>query len=370
MARFSCDSFWIEHVTWNRRTGQATFGLGAGFGRRGRRDRAAVARDQGVDGRRDEQGEHRADRHAGGDHEPEVEPAARAGALGQEQREGRELKMQEPAVHAGGEETTLLPAPSGRYLAEEHALSVTPSISVLHSLRGRGPQRYRAELLGVADPVVNRADPRGAGAAACPQPQTCFSLPRLVSSGAEVAACARLLGPGQATLLEGLRASEAELRRAARTPHRYWHFSSHVVVDGERPNNSFVALSLPERLTVFDILGLTPRIHLIDPVPYETLVHLMIRSYLILTDSGGIQEECYIFRKPVIVLREVTERSEAIGAGYAFLAGHSQEKIRKLFYQIDKRISYGYNFFSNKNPFGDGKAAGRIAKIIEKKLLV
>lgn len=118
------------------------------------------------------------------------------------------------------------------------------------------------------------------------------------------------------------------------------------------------------------ILKSIRNIILLSPVDYLSFIFLMRKCLFIISDSGVIQEECYIFRKPVIVLREVTERSEAIGAGYAFLAGHSQEKIRKLFYQIDKRISYGYNFFSKKNPFGDGKAAGRIAKIIEKKLLV
>jgi len=153
-----------------------------------------------------------------------------------------------------------LPAPSGRYLAEERALSYTPSASLLQSLRERGGGGYDRDFLGVADPVVNRADPRGAG---CGEEQPCLSLPRLVSSEAEARSCARLFGEQRSTILAGLAASEGGLREAARLSHRYWHFASHVVVDTRRPNHSFIALSNPDRLTVFDIAGLPVRAEMV-----------------------------------------------------------------------------------------------------------
>jgi tetratricopeptide (TPR) repeat protein len=146
--------------------------------------------------------------------------------------------------------------PSGRYVAEERALSFVPSISVLNSLRGRPGTAYRADFLAVADPVLNRADPRGAGALKCGAEKVCAPLPRLVSSEAEAGACARQFPAGRATVLTGLEASEARLRSAAAGAFRYWHFSSHVVVDTERPNHSFIALTLPDRLTVYDVLSL------------------------------------------------------------------------------------------------------------------
>ncbi len=108
---------------------------------------------------------------------------------------------------------------------------------------------------------------------------------------------------------------------------------------------------------------------LLPPADYLSFIYLMKHCRFIISDSGGVQEECFIFKKPIIVLRENTERNEAINAGYAFLAGHSSEKIKELFYEIDKRISKRYNFFRKKNPFGDGKASQRIAGIIENKLV-
>jgi tetratricopeptide (TPR) repeat protein len=156
-----------------------------------------------------------------------------------------------------------LTAPSGRYVAEERALSFVPSISVLQSLRERPAPPYGRAFLGVADPVLNRADPRGAGVVRCPEEAACAPLPRLVSSEGEVRACARLFGRERSTVLTGLEASEAGLRRAAAGSYRFWHFSSHVVVDGERPNHSFIALTLPEKLTVYDIVGLPVRAELV-----------------------------------------------------------------------------------------------------------
>jgi UDP-N-acetylglucosamine 2-epimerase (non-hydrolysing) len=114
------------------------------------------------------------------------------------------------------------------------------------------------------------------------------------------------------------------------------------------------------------ILKNVENFHLLPPVDYVSFLYLMKQCRFIISDSGGVQEECYVFRKPVIVIRKDTERNEAIDAGYAFLAGHTPEKIKKLFYSVDSKISKGNNFFKSKNPFGDGKAAQRIVKIIQK----
>jgi UDP-N-acetylglucosamine 2-epimerase (non-hydrolysing) len=126
--------------------------------------------------------------------------------------------------------------------------------------------------------------------------------------------------------------------------------------------NPNVKIPVYEKLKSIENFILTP------PVDYLSFILLMKHSRFIISDSGGIQEECYSFKKPVIVLREVTERSEAVDDGYAFLAGHSTEKIKKIFYEVDRKISKGYNFFQKKNPFGDGKASRRIAEIVNKKL--
>jgi CHAT domain-containing protein len=107
---------------------------------------------------------------------------------------------------------------------------------------------------------VNPADPR------LPARRVASSevmLPRLASSAAEAQACARLFGADRSTVLTGTAVSESELRRQAAAGYRYWHLTSHVVVDAERPNTSFIALSLPEKLTVLEVLGLPARAEMV-----------------------------------------------------------------------------------------------------------
>lgn len=108
-----------------------------------------------------------------------------------------------------------------------------------------------------------------------------------------------------------------------------------------------------------------PRIHLVPPLGYQTMVNLMSSCYLILTDSGGIQEEAPSLGKPVLVLREVTERQEVVDAGVARLVGTNSEVI----VQETERLLHNpedYAAMSGKaNPFGDGTAARRIAGILE-----
>lgn len=111
---------------------------------------------------------------------------------------------------------------------------------------------------------------------------------------------------------------------------------------------------------VHGLLGNVERVHLIEPLPYAPFVWLMDHAYVILTDSGGIQEEAPSLGKPVLVMREVTERPEGIEAGCVALAGVDRnlivESVTKLL--TDDNL---YNKMSKtKNPYGDGKAAIRI----------
>ncbi len=111
---------------------------------------------------------------------------------------------------------------------------------------------------------------------------------------------------------------------------------------------------------VNEILSGLPNVHLINPLDYLPFVYLMDRSYFILTDSGGVQEEAPSLGKPVLVMREVTERPEAVEAGTVILVGTNKENIvessQKL---LDDEIHYK-NMAMSHNPYGDGKACDRI----------
>jgi UDP-N-acetylglucosamine 2-epimerase (non-hydrolysing) len=109
-------------------------------------------------------------------------------------------------------------------------------------------------------------------------------------------------------------------------------------------------------------------VFLFDPLGYLDFNYLMKKCHFIMTDSGGIQEECYFYKKPVMILRDVTERNEAIKAGYAFLLGSSPNKITNKFKDIDRKLKNNFNFFKVPNPFGDGKASKRITKFISTNL--
>jgi UDP-N-acetylglucosamine 2-epimerase (non-hydrolysing) len=107
---------------------------------------------------------------------------------------------------------------------------------------------------------------------------------------------------------------------------------------------------------------------LIPPLDYIKFLSLMSKSLFIMSDSGGVQEECYVFQKPVIVLRDVTERNEAIKAGYAFLTGSNKEKIMQKFEELRSKLLNGSFIFPPDNPFGDGNASKKIVEIIKQKI--
>lgn len=109
----------------------------------------------------------------------------------------------------------------------------------------------------------------------------------------------------------------------------------------------------------------TDRIHLIEPLEYEPFANLMAKADLILTDSGGIQEEAPALGKPVLVLRKETERPEAVEAGTVLLAGIEEQTIYEMTAELISD-SGAYDRMANAvNPYGDGKSAKRIAAIIK-----
>ena len=116
-----------------------------------------------------------------------------------------------------------------------------------------------------------------------------------------------------------------------------------------------------------EILARLPNVHLIEPLPYEPFVFLMDRASLILTDSGGIQEEAPSLGKPVVVMRERTERLEAVRAGTVTLAGNTGRGLENA---IERVVLLGKKHNrSLKNPYGDGRATEKILKILWQRLL-
>lgn len=125
-----------------------------------------------------------------------------------------------------------------------------------------------------------------------------------------------------------------------------------------------VHLNPAVRETVWDILGDKARVHLIDPLDVEELHNAIARSYMVMTDSGGIQEEALALAKPVLVLRRETERPEAIAAGTVKIAGVDKDVIKKLAKELlDDKEEYN-KMAHSANPYGDGNASKRICEAI------
>lgn len=118
---------------------------------------------------------------------------------------------------------------------------------------------------------------------------------------------------------------------------------------------------------VMEILGRKKlaNVHLIKPVDYLSFAYLMNRSYLIITDSGGVQEEAPSLNKPVLVIRDNTERTEALEAGTVRLVGTDREKIVAEAGQLLSDKSAYQRMAGSSNPYGDGRAAERIVEIIK-----
>ena len=114
-----------------------------------------------------------------------------------------------------------------------------------------------------------------------------------------------------------------------------------------------------------EILAGEERVHIIEPLEVFDFHNFLNQSYLILTDSGGIQEEAPSMGKPVLVLRDTTERPEGIAAGTLKLAGTNEETIYKMIYEL-LNDDVAYSEMANaSNPYGDGHASERIADFIQ-----
>lgn len=113
------------------------------------------------------------------------------------------------------------------------------------------------------------------------------------------------------------------------------------------------------------LLGGMANVHLIEPQDYLPFVYLMDRSTLILTDSGGIQEEAPSLGKPVLVMRDTTERPEAVAAGTVKLVGTDVDKIEGQVHALLTDISAYQAMARAHNPYGDGQACQRIAQVLQ-----
>src|SRR5207249_8704029 len=112
-----------------------------------------------------------------------------------------------------------------------------------------------------------------------------------------------------------------------------------------------------------------PNIVLTDPLEYVSFVDLMRRAHIIITDSGGVQEEAPSLGKPVLVMRETTERPEAVTAGTVKLVGTDPDKILSHASELLQNPGVYRTMSQAHNPYGDGKAAPRIVEILIEKLL-
>ena len=116
---------------------------------------------------------------------------------------------------------------------------------------------------------------------------------------------------------------------------------------------------------VYEILSDTHNIHLIEPLMYQEFVFLLKHSYMILTDSGGIQEEAPSLGKPVVVMRDITERPEAVKAGTVVLSGNNKDAIIKEVTSLIKDNDKYLKMSKSYNPYGNGDACTKIVDILK-----
>jgi UDP-N-acetylglucosamine 2-epimerase (non-hydrolysing) len=121
------------------------------------------------------------------------------------------------------------------------------------------------------------------------------------------------------------------------------------------------------REVVFEELRDTPRVTLLEPLSYPDLLEVMRRSTLVLSDSGGIQEEAPALHKPILILRTVTERPEVVNAGFGRLVGTDPDTVVATASALLQDEAACRRMTAGENPFGDGRAAERIVAIIAKR---
>jgi UDP-N-acetylglucosamine 2-epimerase (non-hydrolysing) len=165
------------------------------------------------------------------------------------------------------------------------------------------------------------------------------------------------------------------LKRVVLTTHRRESFGSYMtttlqVLRRFVEANDDIALVFPVHPnpvvveTTRQVLGDHPRIRLIEPLNYEDFVMLLSRAWLIVSDSGGVQEEAPTLGKPLIILRENTERPEAVESGIARLVGDRPERLASLLDEAKNPNSWAHRAGKISNPFGDGHAGARIVSVI------
>lgn len=150
---------------------------------------------------------------------------------------------------------------------------------------------------------------------------------------------------------DGIRSIAAAVKRLAATRPDL-HF---IIPVHPNPNVQPVFTATLQNIT---------NVHLTDPMGYDEILYLMQRSAIILTDSGGIQEEAPSFNVPLLVLRNETERPEGIAAGCSILVGTHPETIEKQFLEIIQNPEIYQKMATTANPYGDGRASLRIADIL------
>jgi len=139
-------------------------------------------------------------------------------------------------------------------------------------------------------------------------------------------------------------------------------------------NNSDVQIIFPVHLNpnvkniVFERLNNIDSINLIEPLSYPSFVWLMNKAFIIITDSGGVQEEAPSLGKPVLVMRDNTERPEALKAGTVILVGTKKNKIIEEVSTLINNSNYYEEMSSINNPYGDGKASSRIVDFMKNKI--
>lgn len=116
------------------------------------------------------------------------------------------------------------------------------------------------------------------------------------------------------------------------------------------------------------VLNNHTRIHIIEPLGYEEFIQLLAQAWLIVSDSGGVQEEAPTLGRPLLVLRENTERPEAVASGVARLVGGSAERLANLLEEAYREDSWANRIGEVSNPFGDGRSGQRISETILKVL--
>ena len=151
-----------------------------------------------------------------------------------------------------------------------------------------------------------------------------------------------------------LRICESILRLASKYPNFLFYYPVHL-----NPNVRSVVISM---LSGFE------NIYITEPLPYDELIYVMSNSFLILTDSGGIQEEAPTLNVPVLIMRDTTERMEGVEAGCALLVGTDTENIYADFINLVENENLYKKMSSVENPYGDGSTSQQIVEIIKDKI--